>query len=69
MIYQGHLYLLTKPLAEQRVIALQNHPTALGAVRCLRIEPTHVSGVGPVFWARAETLRPLPMKYFHGGAQ
>ena len=64
-IHQGNRY----AYRGQSVIALQNHPTAIGAVRCLRIDPAHPSGMGPVFWARAEQLKPEPMKYFRGATQ
>ena len=61
MIRQGHLY----AYRHQRVIAVQSNP-GRGTVRCVRIEPTHPSGMGPTFWATATELVPLPMKY-HGG--
>jgi hypothetical protein len=61
VIRQGQLY----QYRHQRVIAVQANP-GRGTVRCLRIEPNHPSGVGPVFWATAAELVALPMKY-HGG--
>jgi hypothetical protein len=65
VIYQGNRY----AYRDQSVIALQSHPTGFGSVRCIRLDPGHPAGLGPVFWARAEGLKPEPMKYFHGGTQ
>jgi hypothetical protein len=58
VIRQGQIY----QYRHQRVIAVQANP-GRGTVRCVRIEPTHPSGMGPTFWANATELVPLPMKY------
>lgn len=57
--HQGHLY----EHGGRKVIALES---GAGTIKVLELDPNGPLGIGRSYVARADWLKPLPMKYFNG---